>query len=195
MNVDMDFRYVTPSSWEGWADQKKKGTILVNIADSVASLGSRPFPGVRKSVSPTSLGVRRSGEPTSLRVPPTSSLNIADSVASGHALPPTSVCVSSLDLWVCRYPGKLLGVWVSRIHDGASVGVPPVLCSLSLSLPHRHTRALSLPHTFSLSLSLSLSLCAGIPRTSRSECRHSARAGLNLLPFTVSSPQKSVEGF
>ena len=44
MNVDMDFRYVTPSSWEGWADQKKKGTILVNIADSVASLGSRHPP-------------------------------------------------------------------------------------------------------------------------------------------------------
>ncbi|KAJ1477384.1 Metallo-dependent phosphatase-like protein, partial [Baffinella frigidus] len=39
MNVDMDFRYVTPGSWEGWADQKKSGTLMVNIADSVASLG------------------------------------------------------------------------------------------------------------------------------------------------------------
>jgi len=40
MNVDMDFRYVTPASWDGWADKEKKsGTLMVNIADSVASLG------------------------------------------------------------------------------------------------------------------------------------------------------------
>ena len=94
--------------------------------------------------------------------------------------------------WVCRYPSSLLGVKVSRIYEGASVGVPPALCALSpfslslslsrtLSLSHTRTHALAHTHThthaLSLSLYLSLSLCASIPRPRKSRWRHSARAG------------------
>eukprot|EP00293_Proteomonas_sulcata_P008995 CAMPEP_0184306470 /NCGR_PEP_ID=MMETSP1049-20130417/15461_1 /TAXON_ID=77928 /ORGANISM="Proteomonas sulcata, Strain CCMP704" /LENGTH=501 /DNA_ID=CAMNT_0026618741 /DNA_START=277 /DNA_END=1782 /DNA_ORIENTATION=+ len=39
MNVDLDFRYVTPGAWSGWDTRPKTGTLLVNMAENLATLG------------------------------------------------------------------------------------------------------------------------------------------------------------
>lgn len=43
MNVDLDFRYVTPGAWDDWNDAPKTGSMLVNVKEQLASIGFPPY--------------------------------------------------------------------------------------------------------------------------------------------------------
>jgi len=43
MNVDLDFRYVTPGAWTDWDTRPKSGTLLVSMAEQLASIGFPPY--------------------------------------------------------------------------------------------------------------------------------------------------------
>jgi len=45
MNVDLDFRYVTPNAWEGWGEPPKSGSVRLDIQATLAAVG---FPAYMK---------------------------------------------------------------------------------------------------------------------------------------------------
>ena len=45
MNVDLDFRYVTPNAWEGWGEPPKSGSVRLDIQATLAAVG---FPSYMK---------------------------------------------------------------------------------------------------------------------------------------------------
>lgn len=45
MNVDLDFRYVTPNAWDGWGEPPKSGSMRLDMAATLAAVG---FPAYMK---------------------------------------------------------------------------------------------------------------------------------------------------
>lgn len=45
MNVDLDFRYVTPNAWEGWGEPQKSGSVRLDLQATLAAVG---FPAYMK---------------------------------------------------------------------------------------------------------------------------------------------------
>jgi len=43
MNVDLDFRYVTPGAWDDWDDRPKTGSMIVNVKEQLATIGFPPY--------------------------------------------------------------------------------------------------------------------------------------------------------